>query len=161
MFCNAPALAVHTAQDTAAAWATGSAGSFKAQSLRENCYTWSRGELASLLCPSWPCSPCLPDHPRRNWPQDPLHHSQVLAVVMCLRERNIKERHVTDSSCSTSTPGYSPVQNPLLGNTLVISTRLQGWREPPSVPEAPGCTGQQPASSFISCEVAIQHTVLT
>lgn len=40
-----------------------------------------------------PCPPCLPHHPRRNWPQDPLHHGQVLSVVMCLRERNVKGRH--------------------------------------------------------------------
>lgn len=76
---------------------------------------------AKPAVPSWPCSPRLPDHPRRNWPQNPLHHGQVLPVVMRLRERNIKGRHGTDSSRSTS----SPVQNPLLGNTSVISTRLQ------------------------------------
>lgn len=30
-----------------------------------------------------------------------------------------------------------------------------------SAPEVPGCAGQQPASSFTSCEEATEHTVLT
>lgn len=55
---------------------------------------------------SRPRSPRLADHPRRNWPQDPLHHGQVLPVVVRLRERNVKGRHGTDCSCSTSSPFY-------------------------------------------------------
>lgn len=92
----------------------------------------------------WPCSPCLPDHPRRNWPQDPLHHGQVLPVVMCLGERNVRRRHAIDSSGSASSPGYSPTQNPFLANTSGASTRLEGL---PSVPGPLGCAGKQPASS--------------
>lgn len=82
----------------------------------------SRGGLANLQCPR---SPCLPDHPRRNWPQDPLHHGQVLPVVVCLRERNVKGRHGIDASGSASSPGYSPTQNPFLANTSGVPTKLQ------------------------------------
>lgn len=133
MFCNAPALAVHTAQDTAAAWATGSAGSFKAQSLRENCYIWSRGELASLLCPSWPCSPCLPDHPRRNWPQDPLHHSQVLAVVMCLREKR-KGKACNRFQLFNLHPWVFPCSEPLAGQHLGHLYKTAGMEGTPVSP---------------------------
>lgn len=102
---------------------------------------------------SRPRSPRLADHPRRNWPQDPLHHGQVLPVVVRLRERNVKGRHGTDFSCSTS----EPLAGQHLGR-LYKTVVLEGS---PSVPEAPGCAGEQPASSFSTWEVATQHTVLT
>lgn len=64
----------------------------------------SEKELAPRSSPSWPGAPGC-------------HVSE--------RERNVKGRHGTDSSHSTSSPGCFPVQNPLLGNTSVESTRLQ------------------------------------
>lgn len=58
-------------------------------------------------------------------------------------------------------PWVFPSSEPLAGQHLGHLYKTAVMEGTPSVPEAPGCTGKQPASSFISCEVAIQHTVLT
>lgn len=105
----------------------------------------------------WSCSPCLPHHPRRNWPQDSLHHSQVLPVVMCLGERSVKGK--AWNRFQQFCPGYSPTQTP-------------SWQTPRVFPHncSDGGTPIRPGASGLCWEAASilspvgkypQNTVLT
>lgn len=111
------------------------------------------GGLAQLQV----CSPCLADHSRRNWPQNPLHHGQVLPVVMGLGGRNVKG---IDSSGSIPwnrfqwfclQPWVFPHPEPLPGQHLGCLHRTAGMEVPPSLREA----AKHPLTSW---EVPTQHS---
>lgn len=58
-------------------------------------------------------------------------------------------------------PGGSPAQEPLAGQRFGHLYNTAVMEGTPWVPEAAGCAGKQPTSSFTTCEEATQRTVLT
>lgn len=154
------ARAAQVTQDTAAARPADSTGAAKLDALKANTkhdvgkrqeacraqqdsLTWSSGssekELAPRSSPSWPGAPgCR---------------------VSEGDKREGKAWNTFQSFCLQ--PWRIPSSGALAGRHsghLYSTAVMEGT---PSVPEAAGCAGKQPTSSFTTCEEATQHTVLT
>lgn len=139
-------------RDAAAAETAGSAGSIQARALSGNHNTRSRRAAVcsaqpALLTLSYGSSEKeLAPRSSPSWPGAPGCHGSE-------KERNIKGRHGTDSSRSTSQLWVSSHSEPLAGQHHSCLYKTAGMEGTLPAPAAPGCTGEQPTSPFLSCEV--------